>query len=281
MQKVFSHSSLSAFETCPKKYSFRYIEKVPARSESIEGFLGKRVHEILERLHVFVHEGRVPSLERVLYRYRCNWAEVFDPERIRVVREELDAEFYLGAGERCLSNYYRGHYPFDRGETLGLEKAVRVSLDARGDYAVRGVIDRLSRAPDGALEIHDYKTGRYVPKQAALDRDRQLALYEIAVREQLRETGEVRLVWHFLLSNQTRTSMRTPEQLDELREATREAIDRVRSETAWEPKPGKLCDWCEYREICPAFGRPVEAAPEPARAPEPLPDELAYQLSLL
>ena len=55
-------------------------------------------------------------------------------------------------------------------------------LDGDGRYAVRGVIDRLVRARDGALEIHDYKTGRRLPSQDELDRDRQLALYEIGVR---------------------------------------------------------------------------------------------------
>ena len=203
--------------------------------------------------------GMVPSLARVLARFRANWSEQFDASRLRIVRSELDAEHYLRAGERCLENGYRRLYPFDD-ETLGLERKVEFALDSAGDYAVRGVIDRLVRARDGALEIHDYKTGRRIPSQDELDRDRQLALYEIGVRAALREEGEVRLVWHYLLQNQVRTSTRTPEQLAALREATCRTIDRIRAEEAWDARPGKLCAWCEYRSICPAFGgRPAEA----------------------
>ena len=49
MQETFSHSSLNCFETCPKQYHFRYVEKIRVDLEGIEAFMGKRVHEILER----------------------------------------------------------------------------------------------------------------------------------------------------------------------------------------------------------------------------------------
>lgn len=261
MQETFSHSSLSCFETCPKQYHFRYIERIRVDSEGIEAFMGKRVHEILERLYLFVADGKVPSLDRVLYRYRQNWEQHFDAERIRIVRSGVQADFYRSNGTRCLENYYRRHYPFDTDETLGLEKRIQFQLDDEGSYKIRGIIDRLARAPDGVLEIHDFKTGARVPTQASLDSDRQLALYELGVRQQLQEEGEVRLVWHYVLSNQVRTSTRTPKQLDELRDETAAAIDRIRSEKGWEPSPSPLCDWCEYKELCPVFrkGEPPTA----------------------
>jgi putative RecB family exonuclease len=267
VQQVFSHSSLSSYETCPKKYELRYVQRVPVETEGIESFVGKRVHEVLERLYQFSARGLVPSLERVLARFRANWEEGYDPTRVRIVREGDEMADYLRVGERCLENAYRRLYPFDD-ETLGLEHPVEFQLDPDGHYAMRGVIDRVVRARDGALEIHDYKTGRWLPKQADLDRDRQLALYEIGARRAFGETGEVRLVWHFLRQNQVRSSRRTPEQLDAAGGAARATIDRIRAERAWEPRPGPLCAWCEYRPLCPAFA----GAPAPAR--EVLPPDL-------
>ena len=271
MQRVFSHSSLSSYETCPKKYQLRYVLKVPAESESIEAYVGKRVHEVMERLYQFAARGMVPSLGRVIARFRANWNEQYDPARLRIVRNELAPEDYQRSGERCLENAYRRLYPFDD-ETLGLEREIAFPLDADGHYSFRGVVDRLVRARDGALEIHDYKTGRRVPSQDELDRDRQLALYEIGARTTLGEKGEIRLVWHYLLPNQLRTSQRTAEQLDGLREDTRRAIDRIRSETAWPARPGRLCAWCEYRPICPAFGG-AAGEPEPPPADFEPPEE--------
>lgn len=37
-------------------------------------------------------------------------------------------------------------------------------------------------APDGAFEIHNYKTGSKLPEQKELDEDMQLALYQIGVQ---------------------------------------------------------------------------------------------------
>lgn len=249
---LYSHSRLSTFEKCRKQFELRYLLQVPQETEGIEAFVGKRVHEILERLYRFVAQGLVPSLERVLYRYHQNWTEAFEPARIRIVRAGTEVAFYRRHGARCLENYYRRHYPFDADETLGLERPIRFHLDEGGRYAVRGIIDRIARARDGALEIHDFKTGRRVPSQEEVDRDRQLGLYELGIRARWREEGPVRLVWHYPLSNQVRVSTRSAAQREALRRKTAEAIDRIRAEERFEARPSALCGWCEFRDRCPA-----------------------------
>ena len=276
MPTVYSHSRLASFESCPKQFHYRYVLRIPSPTESIEAFVGKRVHEVLEKLYLFVRDGRIPSVEAVLRRFRLNFEAAYDPARVRIVRRENPAATYLEMGERCLRNFYRRHYPFDAGETLGVEENVTVALDPAGAYRIRGVIDRLVRAPDGAIEIQDYKTGQRVPPQRVLDEDRQLALYQLAVAGRFERRAEVRLVWHYLLPNQVRTSRRTPEQLDALRERTIARIDAIEATSHFEPRPSALCSWCEYRALCPAAPReageapPVEpdlAAAPPPRAP--------------
>jgi putative RecB family exonuclease len=252
VSELFSHSRLSSFEDCPKKYEFRYVLKIPSETESIEGFVGKRVHEVLERLYTAVGRGHVPTLPQVINRYRALFDEHHDPERVRVVRRETPLEEYRENGDRSLANYYRRHYPFDGDETLGLEERISFDLDGEGRYRILGFVDRISRARDGVIEIHDYKTGRWVPDQKRLDGDRQLALYQIGVAEKFGEDGPMRLVWHYVLRNQVRTSTRTPEQLASLRIETAALIDRVRAEECFEPRTSALCSWCEYNDICPA-----------------------------
>jgi putative RecB family exonuclease len=274
VQSTFSPSSLSCFENCPKQYHFRYVEPIEVDQEGIEAFVGKRVHEVLERLYDFVKRDMLPSLARVLWRYHQNFQAQFDPARVRIVREGTDPLWYRSVGERGLRNYYQRHYPFDDAKsTLGLEERVRFDLDSEGRYALRGIIDRLLQRRDGSLEIHDFKTGRRVPSQDELDRDRQLGLYELGVRQRFGEDVEIRLVWHYVVPDQVRTSTRSAEQREALREATARVIDRIRGETVWAPRPSGLCDWCEFRAHCPAFGG---ERPERAAAPA-----LEGQLSLL
>jgi hypothetical protein len=46
---VYSHSRLSCFETSPRQYWYRYVAKVKVLDiETVEAFLGTRVHEALE-----------------------------------------------------------------------------------------------------------------------------------------------------------------------------------------------------------------------------------------
>jgi len=266
----YSHSRLSSFENCPQKFEYRYIQKIQVESEGIEAFLGKRVHEILERLyHHVARHRRPPTLGQVKDRFHEDWKRHWH-EHIKIVRRENSTEVYLQQGERCLENYYRGHYPFEDGETVALEKHVSLQLDDAGNYRARGVIDRLTKQKDGTYEIHDYKTSSSLPPPARLERDRQLALYQIGIEQSFPDAESIELVWHYLVFNKTLRSRRTPQQLDELRSRTIQLIDEIEANTSFQPKPGPLCRWCEYRDLCP------EGPASPSREEsEPADPELA------
>jgi len=276
--EVYSHSRLSSFERCPRKFQYRYLWKIPAESESIEGFVGKRVHEVLERLHRVAESTGVPTLPRVLWRFQQMFAEAYDAQRVRIAREGTPLDFYRAFGEQCLANYYHDHYPFDRDETLALEEHVAFEL-GDANYAVQGFVDRIARTRDGAIEIQDYKTSKRMPSQAEVDVDRQLALYQIGLRERFGAQQPVRLVWRYLRQRRTLVSTRSPEQLDELVAQTRALIDRIRSETIFEARPSALCRWCEYREGCPAS--PDRRPDRPAYAPRSSKSNAPAQLGLL
>ncbi|HEY5656610.1 MAG TPA: PD-(D/E)XK nuclease family protein [Myxococcota bacterium] len=254
MAETYSHSRLANFESCPRKFRYRYVLKIAVDTESVEAFLGKRVHEVLERLYIAVGRGHVPSLPQVIQRYSQLFDDAYDAERVSIVRTENPPEHYRGLGADCLANYYRAHYPFDADETLALEERIAFDLIGDGKPRVRfqGFVDRIARARDGAIEIHDYKTSSRVPRQADLDEDRQLALYQMGLARRWGDAQPVRLVWHYLRHARTCTSTRSAGQLDALREQMLELVMRIRAETEFEAKPSALCRWCEYRSRCPA-----------------------------
>jgi len=253
-KRVYSHSRLSNFENCPKAFHYRYILQVPAEKEGVEAFMGKVVHNVLERLFHHVGKGHLPSFDAIAKRYNEDWEEAFVPESIRIVRTEKTAEFYRDTGERCLRNFYERHAPFNRTETIGLEEKVLFDLDEDGEVQIQGFVDRISRTADGVIEIEDYKTGKRVPSQRDLDFDRQLALYEIGVREKFQVDGPIRLVWHYVQNDKTRVSSRSPEQLNALRKSTLKLAHRIEAEQEFPPKTSPLCGWCDYQERCPARG---------------------------
>jgi putative RecB family exonuclease len=253
-KRVYSHSRLSNFENCPKAFHYRYILEIPAEKEGVEAFMGKVVHNVLERLFLHVGKGHLPSFEAIRKRYHEDWEEAFAPESIRIVRTEKTADFYRDTGERCLRNFYERHTPFNRSETLGLEEKIFFDLDETGEVQIQGFVDRVSRTADGVIEIEDYKTGKRVPSQRDVDFDRQLALYEIGIREKFQVDGPVRLVWHYVQNDKTRISRRSPQQLKQLRKSTLQLTQRIEAEQEFRPHTSPLCNWCDYKERCPAQG---------------------------
>ncbi len=282
--KIYSHSRISTFENCRRQFRYRYVDQIPVETDGIEAFMGKLVHAVAEKLNLVTAAGQVPSLGAVLKRFNKMWDESFDASRIRIAREGMEPEHYRATGERCTENLYRSHYPFDEGESVGIEEPVRFDLDAEGRYRLRGVVDRIVRKGE-TIEIHDYKTGARVPSQARIDKDRQLALYQMAIEERFPDQP-VELVWHYLAQNQVRRSRRTPEQLEALRRETIDRIDQIEAEVEYKATPSGLCPWCEYNTRCEA-GRerlgittppPPDPPPKASRAAKPPADE--GQLSL-
>jgi len=220
--------------------------------ETVERFLGSLVHSVLEKLYKDLLNGKENSLEELLELYEAQWERTWSPD-IVIVKEDYTPEHYREVGRQCLRAYYEQHHPFTDGTTVGLEKRVNVDLDGSGLYRLRGKIDRLVDKGDGLYEIHDYKTYARLPTQAEADEDQQLARYQLAVQEMWPDVKEVRLAWHYLRFGKMLVSTRTAEELEELRQETIEAIQTIEAATEFEPVKSPLCDWCEYKPICPLW----------------------------
>lgn len=258
---VFSHSRIDTYLTCPKKYEFAYVEKVPQGPSGIEAFMGSRVHDALEWLYGEVRACRVPDEEDVVERYLLSWAGEWS-DGIRIVREGRTAEDYRAIGEKALREYHRRYRPFDQGVTVGLELRVSIALDET--HEVVGFIDRLVKVADGRWEIHDYKTSASLMTQEKADADRQLALYELAVREMYPDAEHVDLVWHFVAFDHEVRSCRSSEELAGLRAGIQAEIEHIEAQTEFPARTSRLCDWCDYKRACPAWRHMFEAAEAPS-----------------
>lgn len=247
---IYSHSRLSTFEQCPLKFKFKYIDKlVPEIKQSIEGFLGNKVHDTLEFIYTQACNGKTVELDEAIDFYIQKWNNEFNNE-IKIVKEEYDAEYYFNKGIKFLIDYFTGNYPF-KDNTIAVEKLVAVDLDKEGKYKLQGYIDRLVHNKDtNIFEIHDYKTGGFLKSQEELDNDRQLAIYSLGIRKMFDNVADVHLVWHFLDFNKKMQSKRTEEQLEKLKQEIIQLINKIESTKDFPASPGALCRWCEFRKYC-------------------------------
>ncbi len=262
--KFYSHSKLSTFEKCKLKYKFRYIDKIiPDVEKSIEAHLGSSVHSALEWLYKQVTNkepggsNKVPELDELISYYSEKWKETFSPEMI-IVKPGLKHGDYFNKGIHFLIDYYLENRPFND-NTIDIEKKILIDLDE--NTKLIGFIDRLVHdIENDSLEIHDYKTGESQPLHDHGEKDRQLALYSIAIKENFGEEKDVKLVWHFLAHKKKLVSKRTNGQLENLKRETLELIREVENTKAFPPTKSRLCDWCEYKSICPAWGNSPKGA---------------------
>lgn len=249
---IYSDSKLSTFEKCPLKFKFKYIDKLtPDFKESIEGFVGNKVHKALEWLYKQVAQGIIPELDQVIQHYIEIWNRDFNNE-VKIINQEFNAEYYFNQGIKFLINYFLENSPF-KDNTIATEKRIILDLDPQGKYKIQGYIDRIvHNKVTNIFEIHDYKTG--APKsQDELDNDRQLALYCLAIKQAFENVRDVHLIWHFLAFNEKRISKRTNEQLEKLKQKVIQLIDEIESTQHFPSKPSALCDWCEFQSSCSGF----------------------------
>lgn len=259
----FSHSRIGAYETCPLKYKYAYIDNIKVEAEdTIETFLGSRVHEALEKLYRDKRFEKLMSLEELLEYYNKLWTENWK-DSVIIVKKEYTQDNYRKMGERYLTDYYNRHKPFDRGRLIGLETWDLLPLDKDGNYKFHIRIDRLVDMGNGVYEVHDYKTNSALPKQEELDDDKQLAMYSLWVRHNFKDFKKVRLVWHFVAFDKEMDSFRTKEQLEDLRN---EFMRKIKEIEAAEEFPGNVtgfCDWCLYKSICSMWKHREELEEKP------------------
>lgn len=244
-EKIYSHSKLWLYESCPEFYKLKYIDrKAPVMPTTIPLFLGSATHEALEWLYHQVKHRPVEVDDLIEY-FTERWLALLQDESLRAQDGE-DIEAY-NKGVRFLTDYYTKNKPFNQ-KVLAIEHKVLFSLDPEGKYKIQGFIDRLDMAEDGTYEVHDYKTNQAMKKKEQIDQDRQLAFYHIGLKETFGNDIKVNLIWHFLNFNRDVTSSRTDEQLEKLRIDTIELIKKIESTTEWSSCKSKYCDWCNYKK---------------------------------
>jgi putative RecB family exonuclease len=246
---TLSPSRAGDFKTCPQLFKFRAIDKLPEPT-TIYQARGTTAHLALERFYDLPAAEREPNQLYDLFRQA--WTELRTEDEYNELFETPDAESAWGVESmKLLANYFsvedpRVVEPYDR------EMDMTEDLDG---IVIRGILDRIDRNADGHLVITDYKTGKAPPEIYALPAFFALKIYALLIRNRTGETPkEVRLLY---LNGPTMYRLAIDDkQLDgidiQLR-ALWKAIERAMSLDNYPPRPGRLCDWCAFQNICPAF----------------------------
>ncbi len=237
--KIVSYTQISMYENCPLQYKYGYVLRIPFQPNHALTF-GDTIHKTLRDFHTKLALGEKVSVDQLLEMYERNW----DPSGYLSEEHKLER---FADGKKVLKRYYKDNID-KKLKHKALEKNFYLFIDGTKFF---GKIDRIDVLPgkkgDG-VEIIDYKTGK-AKTQKEVDNDKQLTLYAMGTKEAL-HLNPAKLSLYFVDAGEKLSTTRTDAQLKEERENVAEVIKKIKS-GSFEPKPGRLCEWCNYKEICP------------------------------
>jgi putative RecB family exonuclease len=266
-----SPSRAADFKTCPLLYRFRCVDRLP-ESRSPVATRGTLVHAVLEALF------DLPAAERTLAAAHAllpaAWQRVLeeDPAVGELFGAEDGAAFdeWLASAGELLANYFALEDPA-RIEPAAREQLIEVVVDG---LRLRGYVDRLDVTPAGDVRVVDYKTGA-TPREAFEAKALfQMKFYALVLwRTRGVVPRQLRLM--YLADTDTLTYCPEAEELARFERtvlAIWAAIRRAMQTGDFRPSPSRLCEWCDHKALCPAFGGTPPPFPADATLTDPRDD---------
>ena len=264
MVKALSPSRAADFKQCPLLYRFRVIDRL-ATAPSPAAARGTLVHAALERLFDLPAGERTPTAAVELL--APEWERMIEeePELAQMILDDdaLDEATWFADAEALVRRWFTLEDP-TRLEPAERELYVEADVDG---LVLRGFVDRLDVAPDGAMRVVDYKTGRSPSELFEAKALFQMKFYALVL---WRLHGRIPAMLQLVYLGNGEIVRYQPDEHD-LRgiernvKAVWEAIMRAAQTGDWRPRRSRLCDWCDFREFCPEWGG----------TPPPLPDHAA------
>jgi DNA helicase-2/ATP-dependent DNA helicase PcrA len=237
-----SHSQIETYKTCPLKYKYQYILRVPTKPTHALSF-GTTIHNTLQKFHNFQIQGQDPSLDVLWHIYDSQFQGIgYDSKAHKEKRYQ--------EGKKALENYYHTHQEIFSGSPRDLEKSFKLKIDG---VTLTGRIDRIdSLRGDSQIELIDYKTGK-AREQKAVDKDPQLTIYAMA-SEVLFGVIPENLSLFFVSDSVKVTTTRTKKDIEKKKQDIAKVIAQIKK-GEFKAKPGFHCRFCPYNEVCPSAMR--------------------------
>lgn len=267
-----SASRITLYLQCPRKYAFRYVEKVVVPWKSANLAFGSAVHGALQTFHERLMEGRKSTPDGIAQLFVSDWhAQLVDELRFK---KGEDAESNRLMGEALVRLYVEAHQDL---RVVAVESGFQIPLAHPNTGEVMG--PDLKGFFDLVLEgdtVVELKTSARAYDQGTLARHVQLTSYRYAYARLFKRDAKLKVI--ALLKQkkpriETYEAIRTKEDDPWFVHLAAEAHRGIEA-GIFPPSPSFLCGDCEYADQCrkwrgPRLARvprfepatPIEAAP--------------------
>jgi putative RecB family exonuclease len=242
-----SPSAVTEYQNCPLLYRYRKIDKLP-EPPSLDAERGTLVHTVLHDLFDSRAENRTPQTAIELLPSRWKAQIEAKPELIDLVTSDKE---WLDRAASLLVTYFTVEDPKTFEPT---HREIHLENDLTENIYLHGYVDRLDVAQTGEVRIVDYKSGK-APKPGWEEK----ALFQLRVYALLywKNKGVLPRLLQLIYLGDGKLVKSQPTLAD--LESTEKTLMRIAKdistsieENYWPPNPTKLCDWCFFKNICPA-----------------------------
>jgi DNA helicase II / ATP-dependent DNA helicase PcrA len=145
----FSFTQLDTFKTCPLRYKYQYVLKLPTPPNAAASF-GDSIHRSLQAFYLAYKKDALIGVEELLNLFKKLWIPLgySSPSH----QEQMKSE-----GKEMLKRFFNTFHPPEN-PIFDLEKLFKIRVN--DNTYITGKIDRIDGTADGAIEIIDYKTGK-------------------------------------------------------------------------------------------------------------------------
>jgi DNA helicase-2/ATP-dependent DNA helicase PcrA len=233
-----SSSAVDNYRKCPQQYAFSYLWSLKEGPRAALTF-GSVMHTTIKRFVDQLKKGVKLPFAEVQHIYETEWTSAG-------FEDDYQEAEYKNDGLEQLRAF---HATMLEASLQILEQEKAFELPLANDLILAGRMDQVNSVGRDDVEIVDYKTGK-PRKDSDARKDLQLSIYALAAKE-IFAWNPVRLVFHYLQTNQIQVTSRDSKQLDDAEKIVQEVAADIRA-AQFPPNPGFVCRSCAYKPICPA-----------------------------
>jgi CRISPR/Cas system-associated exonuclease Cas4 (RecB family) len=259
-----THSEISAYQSCPLRWYYAYVEHAEAERVSAAMLVGTCTHAAIQcRLESILAADTLPTVDQMMDAYRKQWAEEARnfPE-IQYARDD-NAESLEATARQMVETFLASPFAKPKGEIIGIEETLNIGL-ADDLPNLCGRVD-LMELENNELVITDYKTTRSMwSADTADDHAQQLILYAHAAAPLAKELGaKIKLRFVVLTKAKTPKIEAIPidinmDRVERTTAVVRRVFKAMQAGVIY-PSPSVMnCSSCAYKNRCEKWHRTAD-----------------------